>query len=213
MVTDKRDYSLKAHNTFGIDARCRRYLEFHDVEEARRVADILRTADGSFLIVGGGSNLLLTQDYDGIVVHPAIKGFEIVDADEADDTLVRVGCGENWDQFVETCVERGLHGAENLSLIPGDVGACAVQNIGAYGVEAKDIISRMNGRTAFSSFMWCSGYMTASSHCWTTATFVPNCSAATSVFQRPHSFGRSLSTSETPNCPTRKCRAMQVVSS
>ncbi len=143
MVTDKRDYNLKAHNTFGIDARCRRYLEFHDVEEARRVAEILRTADGSFLIVGGGSNLLLTQDYDGIVVHPAIKGFEIVDADDADDTLVCVGCGENWDQFVETCVERGLHGAENLSLIPGDVGACAVQNIGAYGVEAKDIIDRV----------------------------------------------------------------------
>ena len=154
MLTDKRDYSLKAHNTFGIEARCRRFLEFCNADEARRVAEILREDGGRFLIIGGGSNLLLTKDFDGIVVHSAIRGIKVICPREgqgsasssevpADDVLVEAGSGENWDQFVDYCVKSGLHGTENLSLIPGEVGACAVQNIGAYGAEAKDIIGKV----------------------------------------------------------------------
>ena len=89
-------------------------------------------------MLGGGSNLLLTADYPGTVLHSAIRG--IVPSDDGDSVLVRVGSGEDWDGFVGTCVANGWYGAENLSLIPGEVGASAVQNIGAYGVEAKDLI-------------------------------------------------------------------------
>ena len=134
----ERDYSLKAHNTFGIDARCREFVEFATVEEAQQVAMLLRSSTTPYIIIGGGSNLLLTQDFDGIVVRSAIKGRELSSSDE-----ITVGSGENWDETVDYCLAQGLYGAENLSLIPGDVGASAVQNIGAYGVEAKDLIVRV----------------------------------------------------------------------
>ena len=143
MLKDKRDYSLKAHNTFGIEARCRRFLEYSTADEARRVAAMLREEGGGFLIVGSGSNLLLTKDFDGTVVHSAVRGIEVKADGETDDSLVQAGSGENWDAFVDWCVKRGLYGLENLSLIPGEVGACAVQNIGAYGAEAKDAIERV----------------------------------------------------------------------
>ena len=133
------DYSLLQHNTFGIDARCRWYVEYASIEEARQVA--LELSD-PFLIIGGGSNLLLTRNYEGTVVRSALKGCEVV-ADGDDDVLVSVGSGEEWDAMVALFVENGWHGAENLSLIPGDVGASAVQNIGAYGVEACQLIERV----------------------------------------------------------------------
>ena len=132
-MRDIKDYSLLAHNTFGIDARCRRFLEYETVEEAQQVARILK--DTPYIIIGGGSNLLLTKDFEGTVVHSAIKGIET-----QFDTLVRCGSGETWDDVVAWCISNGLYGAENLSLIPGEVGASAVQNIGAYGVEVKDLI-------------------------------------------------------------------------
>ncbi len=128
------NYSLKAHNTFGIDARCFRFVEYTSEEEALEVASLLRSSDLPYIIIGGGSNLLLTRDFEGIVVHSACLGIE------------RSGCrlicqsGEIWDDVVSESLRQGLYGAENLSLIPGDVGASAVQNIGAYGVEAKDLI-------------------------------------------------------------------------
>ena len=93
--------------------------------------------------VGGGSNLLFTKDYEGTILHSKILGVEDVSSEysqSSDDVYLKVGSGMVWDDFVEYCVENGLCGAENLSLIPGEVGASAVQNIGAYGVEAKDII-------------------------------------------------------------------------
>ena len=138
-MTDVHDYSLKAHNTFGIDARCRRFLEFTTVDEAQQVAAMLRSSSSEchYIIIGGGSNLLLTKDFDGIVVRSAIKGMERCDNE------VRCGSGEVWDDVVSWCVSHQLYGAENLSLIPGDVGASAVQNIGAYGVEVKDLITRV----------------------------------------------------------------------
>ena len=137
-MKDERNYSLKEHNTFGIDAKCRRFIEFEDDEEAFEVAEILRKSAIPYIIIGGGSNLLLTKDFDGIVVRSGIKGHYF----EEDFTCERMTCGsgEVWDDMVATSLKAGYYGLENLSLIPGDVGASAVQNIGAYGVEAKDFI-------------------------------------------------------------------------
>ena len=154
-MKDIRDYSLLAHNTFGIDAKCKRFLEYSSVEEAQQIVAGLTDADKPLLILGGGSNLLLTGDYQGTVLHSAIMGVEVLGngelaAAEHDDALLnpefvflRCGSGEVFDDVVAYAVEHGYHGAENLSIIPGEVGASAVQNIGAYGVEAKDIIYKV----------------------------------------------------------------------
>lgn len=133
-MKDVRDYSLLQHNTFGIEARCHRFLEYASVEEAKLVATVLRESALPYMIIGGGSNLLLTQDFEGIVVHAAIKGID------RHDSCVVCGSGEVWDDVVAYCVSHQLYGAENLSLIPGEVGASAVQNIGAYGVEVSNLI-------------------------------------------------------------------------
>lgn len=137
-MKDLRDYSLLAHNTFGIDARCSRFLEYETAVEAQQVANILRETSIPYIIIGGGSNLLLTRDFPGIVVHSAIKGWDIAGCRMA------CGSGETWDDIVAISLQNGLYGAENLSLIPGDVGASAVQNIGAYGAEAKDFIREVH---------------------------------------------------------------------
>ena len=142
-MKDFRNYSLKEHNTFGIDAKCRRFIEFEDDDEAVEVAKILRESAIPYIIIGGGSNLLLTKDFDGIVVRSGIKGHYFEETgDRSLETVVRMTCGsgEVWDDMVATSIKAGYYGMENLSLIPGDVGASAVQNIGAYGVEAKDLI-------------------------------------------------------------------------
>lgn len=133
-MRDLLDYSLKGHNTFGIEARCRRFLEYETVEEAVEIAGILGREHSPYIIIGGGSNLLLTGDFDGIVVHSALKGYSI------EDNRMICGSGMTWDDVVQVSLDNGLYGAENLSLIPGDAGASAVQNIGAYGAEAKDVI-------------------------------------------------------------------------
>ena len=136
-MRDIKDYSLKEYNTFGIDAKCSRFLEYESVDEAQMVAQILREAATPYIIIGGGSNLLLTKDYEGIVVHSAMKGVVF------DDGRMSCGSGEIWDDMVALAIRNGLYGMENLSLIPGDVGASAVQNIGAYGAEAKDLIAEV----------------------------------------------------------------------
>ncbi|MDY6248033.1 MAG: UDP-N-acetylmuramate dehydrogenase [Prevotella sp.] len=138
-MKDLRNYNLLDYNTFGIDVKCRRFIEFSSVSELLMICERLSDDDQPLLVMGGGSNLLFTDNFDGTVLHSAIKGIEKV-ADEGDSVLVRAGSGETWDDFVAFCVENGWYGSENLSLIPGEVGASAVQNIGAYGVEAKDII-------------------------------------------------------------------------
>lgn len=137
ILKDIKNYSLLAHNTFGISARCDRFLEYADADEARQVAAVLSHSSQPYIIIGGGSNLLLTQNYAGIVVRSAIKGIHQT------GTMLRCGSGEVWDDVVNYCVSHQLYGAENLSYIPGDVGASAVQNVGAYGVEAKDLIERI----------------------------------------------------------------------
>ena len=109
-------------------------MEYETVEEAQQIAGMLRESATPYIIIGGGSNLLLTKDFDGIVVHSALKGYAI------DGDRMVCGSGMVWDDIVAISLNAGLYGAENLSLIPGDVGASAVQNIGAYGVEAQDLI-------------------------------------------------------------------------
>ena len=110
-------------------------MEYGSVEEAQAVVGMLTETDRPLLILGGGSNLLLTGDYDGTVLHSGIRFLE-----QTDECHIRCGSGYVWDDVVAYCVANGLYGAENLSVIPGEVGASAVQNIGAYGVEAKDLI-------------------------------------------------------------------------
>ena len=133
-MKDCKNYNLLNHNTFGIESYCQRFCEYDDEQEAVEVASILRNASLPYIIIGGGSNLLLTRDFEGIVVHSACKGI----CREGNNMVC--GSGEVFDDVVAESIRQGLYGAENLSLIPGDVGASAVQNIGAYGVEAKDLI-------------------------------------------------------------------------
>lgn len=137
-MKDFKNYSLLSSNTFGIDVRAARYVEYDSVDELN---EFLAHRDEKlpFLPIGGGSNLLFTRDYPGVILHAAIQGITVVD-ETVDWVEVCVGAGVVWDDFVAYAVAHQWYGAENLSLIPGEVGASAVQNIGAYGVEAKDLI-------------------------------------------------------------------------
>lgn len=141
-MKDLSDYSLLAHNTFGIEARCHRFLEYASIDEARQVADWLRDSREPFLMVGAGSNLLLTGDYEGTVVHSAIRGITLKETPKG-DVLLCCGSGETWDDVVNWTVQMGFADLVNLSLIPGEVGASAVQNIGAYGAEAGQFVSEV----------------------------------------------------------------------
>lgn len=133
-------YSLLHHNTFGIDAWCRDFKEYKTVEE---LLSLLPSLKGQrWLQIGGGSNLLFVNDFDGVVLHSGILGCEEVRRDNS-HVWLRVGAGCEWDDFVSYCVENGFYGLENLSLIPGEVGASAVQNIGAYGTEVQQYIEQV----------------------------------------------------------------------
>ena len=136
----QENHSLKPYNTFGIDARARYFAAFTDT---RQLEDLLSAASHKLqiphiLILGGGSNILLTKDFDGLVLKNEFKGIE-VGHEDAENIYVKAGAGENWHQLVMHCVHRNYAGIENLSLIPGNVGASPMQNIGAYGVEIKDV--------------------------------------------------------------------------
>lgn len=132
------NYSLLSHNTFGINVTTAHFYEYASEDELRAlIADKLVISP--YLHIGGGSNLLFTGDYEGTVLHSRIGGIELTEED-AEHVCLRVGAGVVWDDFVDYCVTHRWYGAENLSLIPGEVGAAAVQNIGAYGVEVKDLI-------------------------------------------------------------------------
>lgn len=129
----------KIPNTFGIDVSASSFFEYSSEDELRKLIDS-GSVTTPYLHMGGGSNMLFTKDYEGTVLHSCITGIEMTAEDE-NQVSVRVGAGVVWDDFVAYCVERKWYGAENLSLIPGEVGASAVQNIGAYGVEVKDLIT------------------------------------------------------------------------
>ena len=140
MIKQFNDISLLAHNTFGIEANAAHFVEFSSVNG---LVEFLGSGfKGKSLVIGGGSNLLFVKDFDGTVFHSSIQDIEIVE-ETATDILLRVGGGLNWDKLVEYTVEKGWSGLENLSLIPGEVGASAVQNVGAYGVEAGDLIEKV----------------------------------------------------------------------
>lgn len=138
-MKDYTNYSLLPYNTFGMDVKAARFVEYESVNELLCFLKEWKAQKTPLLHVGRGSNLLFVSDYQGTVLHSGIKGMQVVS--ETDEWVeIRVGAGEVWDDFVDYTVKQGWYGAENLSLIPGEVGASAVQNIGAYGVEAKDLI-------------------------------------------------------------------------
>lgn len=152
----------KINNTFGLDVSAEEYLSLHSIEEAQRLLPTLK--DKKYFIVGGGSNLLFTGDYEGVIVHSEIEfqeeplseteghgGSFLVEGHRGslsteghgDFVFVKVPGSMVWDDFVKWCCEKGYWGVENLSYIPGEVGASAIQNIGAYGVEVKDVITHV----------------------------------------------------------------------
>ena len=140
----QQNISLKPYNTFGIDVNARLYAAFNSLPELESVVAYRDSNKCDLFVLGGGSNILLTKDYDGLVIKNELKGVELVKEDK-DHLYVRAGAGENWHQFVMYCVSQGYAGVENLSLIPGNVGASPMQNIGAYGVEIKDVFHELEG--------------------------------------------------------------------
>ena len=133
------NYSLEQHNTFHLPVKARWFMEYTNEEELGRILRDEYFQECLSLHIGSGSNLLFINDYNGIILHSKIKGMELIESTDESITL-RVGAGEIWDEFVAYAVAQGWGGIENLSLIPGEVGAAAVQNIGAYGVEIKVVI-------------------------------------------------------------------------
>ncbi len=134
-----QNFDFKAYNTFGIDVKVNYFLPYSSEKTLLRFLPEINEFGLQPLMVGEGSNLLFLKNYDGIILYSQIKGIEIIEENES-DVFVRVGAGEIWDDFVQWAVNNNYGGVENLSIIPGTVGASPVQNIGAYGVEAKDVI-------------------------------------------------------------------------
>jgi UDP-N-acetylmuramate dehydrogenase len=133
---------LKPFHTFGMDVKASLLVEYDSVDELKDILSRYDFVRIKWLHIGGGSNLLFVADFDGVVLHSCIKGCEVM-SENHEEVLVRVGAGVIWDDFVAYAVSHQWYGAENLSLIPGEVGASAVQNIGAYGMEAKDLIVKV----------------------------------------------------------------------
>jgi len=139
MLQFRSDVDLQPYNTFHIPARARQFVRINSPEDFVELTGTNEFRDNRVLILGGGSNILLTADFDGLVVKNELKGTTVVGQDD-DTVTVTVGSGEEWHGFVRYCVERDWGGVENLSLIPGTVGAAPMQNIGAYGVEIRETI-------------------------------------------------------------------------
>jgi UDP-N-acetylmuramate dehydrogenase len=135
--------SLLAYNTMGIDVRARHFTTFSDTDELLEVLNTPTASKLPLFVLGGGSNILFTKDYAGLVLKNELKGIDIIKEDET-YVYVKAGAGENWHALVEYCLGKNLAGVENLSLIPGNVGASPMQNIGAYGVEIKDVFEELD---------------------------------------------------------------------
>lgn len=139
------NFQLRQSNTFGISAIAKHYLTVDSSEDITQFfKDYHREGFNKLLFLGGGSNLLFTSDYDGLIIHPLITGTGVI-TENKQTVEVEAGAGVVWDDFVAWCVGKGWSGIENLSLIPGHTGAVPVQNIGAYGVEAASVISEVRG--------------------------------------------------------------------
>ncbi|MEK7588842.1 MAG: UDP-N-acetylmuramate dehydrogenase [Patescibacteria group bacterium] len=136
------NFNLKNLNTFGVEAQARFFAEIKSKEDLLKLISLDEFKNNKRLFLGGGSNVLFTEDFNGIVVSNRIKGIETIEEDE-DSILLKVFGGENWHEFVLFTVDKGYWGIENLALIPGTVGAAPVQNIGAYGVELKDSLEEV----------------------------------------------------------------------
>ncbi len=137
------NYCLKNHNTFGINVKAKYFSTFNSMLELKDILKINLHKKEKFFILGSGSNILLTKDFDGFILHNKIEGICIIE-DNENDIIVEVGSGVVWHDFVMWSVNQELSGIENLALIPGTVGASPVQNIGAYGMEAKDSITKVH---------------------------------------------------------------------
>ena len=133
--------SLKNYNTFGIDCNARYFISVETVDELKQI--LSQKPSKELFILGGGSNMLLTDDLNAFVLHINLKGIEIIEETET-EVLVKAMAGENWHAFVQYCIMNDFGGLENLSLIPGNVGTAPIQNIGAYGVELKDTFESCN---------------------------------------------------------------------
>jgi UDP-N-acetylmuramate dehydrogenase len=134
--------SLKKYNTFGLNVRADRLISFMHEENAVHFFKQNSESPDKLMVVGAGSNLLFLGDYHGTIVHPEMQGIDF-EGRKGNNIIISAGAGVNWDKLVESTVEKGLGGLENLSLIPGNVGAVAVQNIGAYGAEVKEVIEKV----------------------------------------------------------------------
>ncbi len=139
MITLQKNISLQAHNSFGIEANAKLFVEVKSEDDLKEVYTSAQFEHERKMVIGSGSNILFTQDFDGLIVKNQIGGIELINED-ADEVLIRAGSGVHWHEFVLHCIDHGWGGIENLSLIPGTVGAAPVQNIGAYGVELKDVL-------------------------------------------------------------------------
>lgn len=138
-----KNISLKPFNTFGIDVSARYYAEANSIEMVQALFDTPQAREQSHFILGGGSNVLFTQNLSGLLIRILIPGIKIV-REDTKHVWLEVGAGENWHQLVMHCVAQNWGGIENLSLIPGTVGAAPIQNIGAYGVELKDVLEEVH---------------------------------------------------------------------
>ena len=138
----RENISLKHYNTFAIDVKAKYFAVFQNLSELEELLKNSKLTYGSPLIIGGGSNILLVNDVEGFVMKNEIMGIEVV-AEDDKHIYVKAGAGENWHKLVMYCVDNEFAGIENLSLIPGNVGASPMQNIGAYGVEVKDIFHEL----------------------------------------------------------------------
>lgn len=142
MSSIREGVSLLPYNTFGIEALCDFFTEIRSIDDFRNLIHNPVYRQQPHLIIGGGSNILLTQDFKGLVIHNRLKGIEVVwESDQ--EVLVKAAAGENWHEFVMYCISKNFAGLENLSLIPGCVGASPMQNIGAYGVEIRDLFEEL----------------------------------------------------------------------
>lgn len=134
----QNDHSLTSYNTFGIESKAKYFTQFESIEDLVEIRETSYFKEESKLILGGGSNVLFTKNQDALVLLNQVKGIEVI-SEDADSYLIAVGGGENWHEFVLFCIENNYAGIENMSLIPGSVGASPMQNIGAYGTEIKDV--------------------------------------------------------------------------
>ncbi|MDR2775943.1 MAG: UDP-N-acetylmuramate dehydrogenase [Tannerella sp.] len=154
----EQNYSLERHNTFHIPAKTRWFMEYDDEDELTRILKDEYFQECRTLHIGEGSNLLFINDFNGIILHSAIKGISLTE-ETPESVLLRVGAAERWDDVVAYAVSKGWGGIENLSGIPGETGAAAVQNIGAYGAEIKDVIETVEAynRLTFGKHIFTNG--------------------------------------------------------